>query len=52
VDRVQIVDASTRLLASIWFSQPRHMTVVTYSLSPFGLTGLFKRNRSIVTAAI
>lgn len=35
VDQVQIVDASTRLLASIWFSQPRLMTVVPYSPSPF-----------------
>ncbi len=32
---VQIVDASTKLLASIWFSQPRLMTVVPYSPSPF-----------------
>ncbi len=32
---VQIVDASTKLLASIWCSQPRLMTVVPYSPSPF-----------------
>jgi hypothetical protein len=31
----QIVDASTWPLASIWFSQPRLMTVVPYSPSPF-----------------
>ena len=35
VDQVQIVDASTRLLASIWFSRPRLLTVVPYSPSLF-----------------
>jgi hypothetical protein len=35
VDQVQIVDASTRLLASIWFSRTRHLTVVPYFPSPF-----------------
>ena len=33
VGQVQIVDASTRLLASIWFSQTRHLTFVPDLLS-------------------
>ena len=44
LDQVQIADASTKLLASIWFSRSRHLTVVRYAPSTFSQPRSFRQH--------